>query len=341
MKSTKRIRPNKKAKVPIAVESQVALEDSLPLPFVHYPSLYGVFIGFSASKDSELFFCSCSKASIENHFKLNGPEGQKNWDNELIKAPLSSHFFPDSIAKLSLSLGKEKVLNYKDKVCHRCNLTTPSLRYCHEMYGGNFKQHYGWYISQSSFRLGVRGFEYLNDVAAPELIKVIDKAKILLQTRNELSLKHEGFNQKLFEQTRQMDKEISKLKRQVGKVIENETRMEFGFRKIGEGHISETILLKIVKKLLEGKDVIFHYRPNWLQGMELDIYIPSLNTGVEYQGQQHFHPVKAWGGKKALEKVQERDSKKRQLCQEKGVKLIEVDYTEPLSMEYIRNKICA
>lgn len=341
MKSTKRIRPNKKAKVPIAVESQVVLEDSMPLSFVHYPSHYGVIIGFSAKENSELFFCNCSKSSIENHFKLNELEVQNNWDNELIKAPLSSNFFPESVANRPLSLGKKMVLKFKDKVCHRCNLATPSLRYCHEMYGGNFKQYYGWYINQNAFRLGVRGFSYLNDVAAPELIKTIDKAKVLLQTRHGIRQKHEEFNQDVFEQTSQIDKEIGKLKRQVDKVIENETRMEFGFRKIGEGHISETILLKIVNKLLGGKEVIFHYRPNWLQGMELDIYIPSLNTGIEYQGQQHFHPVKAWGGKKALEKVQERDSKKRQLCQQKGVKLIEVDYTEPLSIEYIRNKICA
>ena len=180
----------------------------------------------------------------------------------------------------------------------------------------------------------------MEDLAAPELVQIIDRAKALIQARNDLNQEIEEFNSEVFEKTRQLDKEISKLKRQVNKVIENETRVEFGFRKVGEGNISETILLKIVKKLLEGKEVIFHYRPKWLQGMELDIYIPNLNIGLEYQGQQHFHPIKAWGGKRALEKVQERDSKKRHLCQENGVKLIEIDYTEPLSIEYVKSKIC-
>ena len=310
MKSTKRIRPNKKVHVPISVQSQVIKEDGLPLPFVHYPRLYGTFIGFSDSEDSNMFFCSCCKASIENHLKLNAFEVKNNWTDSLVSAPLSSHFFPDSIACKSVEIGLKKALNFRDKICHRCNLSTPTLRYCHEMYGGNFKQFYGWYINQSSYRLGVRGFSYIQDVAAPELMEIIDGAKTLINARNDLNQSHENLNKEVFEKTNQLDKEISKLKRRVNKLIENVTRTEFGFRKIGEGHISETILLKIIKKIFEGEDVIFHYHPQWLLGMELDIYIPNMKLGIEYQGQQHFYPIKAWGRRKALEKVQERDSKK-------------------------------
>ncbi len=48
--------------------------------------------------------------------------------------------------------------------------------------------------------------------------------------------------------------------------------------------------------------------------MELDIFIPSLHLGIEYDG-------KAWHGSKA---AYEREKKKYQICREKGIKLIRV-----------------
>ncbi|MEW9699332.1 hypothetical protein [Paenibacillus sp. SI8] len=73
--------------------------------------------------------------------------------------------------------------------------------------------------------------------------------------------------------------------------------------------------------------------------MELDIFLPNKNFAIEYQGQQHFHPIDAWGGEEALEKVQEHDSRKLDICNQKGVQLITVDYMEPLTEEYINKKI--
>ncbi len=85
-----------------------------------------------------------------------------------------------------------------------------------------------------------------------------------------------------------------------------------------------------------------HHRPDWLEGLELDIFVPSLNLGFEYQGQQHFHPVEIWGGSKGLEDLQERDAHKAKLCGTYGIDLIAIDYTEPLTENYIyeilRNK---
>jgi hypothetical protein len=136
-----------------------------------------------------------------------------------------------------------------------------------------------------------------------------------------------------------IDKKIGKINRRIAGEIENVTREEFGFRKIGEGNVSETILTKIVSKIFLDDEILKHHRPNWLDGLELDIFIPSRNLGIEYQGQQHFYPIKAWGGKDALEKLRERDQKKRLICAEKGVQLIEIDFTEPLVLSYIKDKI--
>jgi hypothetical protein len=73
--------------------------------------------------------------------------------------------------------------------------------------------------------------------------------------------------------------------------------------------------------------------------LELDVYLPELKLGIEYQGQQHFHAIDAWGGEEALEKLQERDLIKKELCLIHGVKLIEIDYTEPLTYDYIKSKV--
>ncbi len=61
--------------------------------------------------------------------------------------------------------------------------------------------------------------------------------------------------------------------------------------------------------------------------MELDIWIPSIKTAVEYQGQQHFMAVDSWGGKTALRKLRKRDAEKRRACLKCGIRLIEISYS--------------
>ena len=149
-KTTKRIGP-KKGKLPdVALDSPIVEED-LPLKFVHYPNHYGAFFMFSSKPDEEAYFCECCYEAVQNSFKLIQYESNNNWTDEKVAAPLSSHFYPDRISKASLKTDLSKLLRFKKKLCHRCNMATPSLRFCHEMYGGNFKQYYGWYIKQTAF----------------------------------------------------------------------------------------------------------------------------------------------------------------------------------------------
>lgn len=76
-----------------------------------------------------------------------------------------------------------------------------------------------------------------------------------------------------------------------------------------------------------------------MHGLELDIFIEELNVGIEYQGQQHFQPVKHWGGAEALKKTIERDRTKKRLCKKEGVNLVYFTFKEDLSKEYIKNKL--
>ena len=47
--------------------------------------------------------------------------------------------------------------------------------------------------------------------------------------------------------------------------------------------------------------------------LELDIYVPELLLGLEYQGEQHFKPIHYFG---EYETQQLRDEEKRQACKQ-------------------------
>ena len=73
-------------------------------------------------------------------------------------------------------------------------------------------------------------------------------------------------------------------------------------------------------------DTLYQYRPEWLGRQSLDLFIPSLSLGIEYQGIQHYLPIGFFGGEEALSQRQELDDQKRQLCHKNNVRLIEWPY---------------
>ncbi|SDJ36387.1 hypothetical protein SAMN04487926_14527 [Paraburkholderia steynii] len=107
---------------------------------------------------------------------------------------------------------------------------------------------------------------------------------------------------------------------------ENEVRRSMGIPLIGEAWVSETELLYRVRRLLPGQEVIAHGQPRWLGRQHLDIWIPSLNVALEYHGVQHFRAIDYFGGDAAFAKGQERDRRKRELCKQNEVRLIEIAY---------------
>ena len=69
-------------------------------------------------------------------------------------------------------------------------------------------------------------------------------------------------------------------------------------------------------------DTLYQYRPDWLGRQSLDLYVPSLQVGIEYQGIQHYLPIGFFGGEEALTLRQELDQRKMDLCKENAVRLI-------------------
>lgn len=124
-------------------------------------------------------------------------------------------------------------------------------------------------------------------------------------------------------------------------IANNLLREELGFKRIGERFVTETELYRIVNSIFSNMEVLHHYRPNWLEGQELDIYVPKLKLGIEYDGIQHFKPITAWGGEEGLKKNQERDKLKESKCEKQNVKIIRFSYKENelLTKNYVAEKI--
>ncbi len=79
-----------------------------------------------------------------------------------------------------------------------------------------------------------------------------------------------------------------------------------------DGSSGQRLLQEILKGYIQN-DVIYNDR-KVLGGLELDIYYPELSIGIEYQG-NYWH---------SLPEAIKRDKRKRKLCEEKGINLIEV-----------------
>ena len=71
----------------------------------------------------------------------------------------------------------------------------------------------------------------------------------------------------------------------------------------------------------------------------MDVFIPSISVGIEYQGVQHYKPIEYFGGEEHFKHQQENDKKKRMLCKRNGVILIEWPYNEKISKKVLEKNL--
>ena len=71
---------------------------------------------------------------------------------------------------------------------------------------------------------------------------------------------------------------------------------------------------------------------------DFSIKTPNNFILLEYDGIQHFEPVKHWGGEEGLRRNQLRDKMKNDYVREKGYKLIRIPYWEFDNIEEILNE---
>jgi len=102
------------------------------------------------------------------------------------------------------------------------------------------------------------------------------------------------------------------------------------------GNVSEPKLFLKVKRSFKNEDIITQGKPLWLtRNQRFDIYFPKYNIAIEYQGGQHFHSVKWFGGEDTFKYTQELDERKRLLCLENKCELFYFTYNpKDIPIEY-------
>jgi very-short-patch-repair endonuclease len=70
------------------------------------------------------------------------------------------------------------------------------------------------------------------------------------------------------------------------------------------------------------------YTCKFINKLSFDFYLPEYNTCIEFDGEQHFRPVKWFGGKEGYELNTKRDECKNKWCLENNVSLVRIKYNE-------------
>lgn len=333
----------------VAFMDDIISEEDLPYKYVYYPGHYGAYFAFSKERDDVPYFCSCSRKSIETYIA-------SRLKNEI---PLNAHperyFILDSMY-FPLRVVKDLVaedavqdcsiinkLKFKEGLCHVCNKKIPKYEYCHKMYGGKFARMYGWYINQEKFQLGIDPIWHNKDIDVQdyplEVKELLQEIASIEKPLNYWQLRQGNYSNKEWEKNREAEKNRSRLSRKLGNYFENLVRIKLGYKKVGESWVTETALFYMIKNLYPKAEVLQHYHPPFLDGLELDIFIKDQNVGIEYQGIQHFKSVKHWGGEESLKEVKKRDHLKKRLCEKNNVTLIYFYYNENVTENLIVEKL--
>ena len=100
---------------------------------------------------------------------------------------------------------------------------------------------------------------------------------------------------------------------------------------------------RLLHELLRKHNIPYEYQKTFdgchdTKALRFDFYIADKNLAIEYQGEQHYHPVKRFGGAESLAAQKRRDKIKREYCAENGIRLLEIPYTQKERMEDILAK---
>ena len=108
-------------------------------------------------------------------------------------------------------------------------------------------------------------------------------------------------------------------------------------RSLGEIKILKYLKQKSIN--FEQQKYFIDLKSNRERYLFFDFYLPEFNTCIEYDGLQHFKPVKRFGGDLAYIKVKLNDKLKDEYCSDKKIKLIRINYRDFNKIESILNEI--
>lgn len=103
---------------------------------------------------------------------------------------------------------------------------------------------------------------------------------------------------------------------------------------------SQKWLFTLLKNLFVGKEIIEEYfefisRESGI-ALELDIFLPEIKLAFEYNGEQHYKEIPAFG---SAELYKTRDMEKKILCTKNNIHLIIIPYTWDNTVTSLKNEI--
>ena len=104
---------------------------------------------------------------------------------------------------------------------------------------------------------------------------------------------------------------------------------------------AQRYLFQQIRKIIGNIEVVEEYIHEELAresgfGAEFDIYIPSLQIAIEYQGEHHYKDIPAFG---PVELYQERDIEKVTLCKKHNIHLVIIPYWTSMESDAILSQL--
>ncbi len=111
------------------------------------------------------------------------------------------------------------------------------------------------------------------------------------------------------------------------------------FKQIANGHLrgagcpkcNKSKGEKLISELLEKRNIKYNEQYKFHDcrnkaPLPFDFYLSELNLCVEFQGEQHYRVMEHWGGKSAYERVVINDRIKKEYCENKSIRLLEIPH---------------
>ncbi len=258
-----------------------------------------------------------------------------NWIEWLLKA---DYIIPDDeksrIYTFNVKASMDKTFYTIAKLCDNANsINKIEDGYCVTFKGENLQEIELMYFLREGWDWNI--FKKNEGVIASYLVKYSKLYRMIISSRDMLNQVEANYGyyvvpkpikEKIFYEIQKKTKEFQK------RADELYTNMLLS-KRVKSKWSNEYRLFELIKSY--NSNTRYQYHCDWLGQQSLDIYIETERIGIEYQGEQHYKPIDIWGGEEALRENQKRDLRKKKLCAENNVCLLEWSYQVPVNDENV------
>lgn len=258
-----------------------------------------------------------------------------NWIEWLLKA---DYIIPDDeksrIYTFNVKASMDKTFYTIAKLCDNANsINKIEDGYCVTFKGENIQEIELMYFLREGWDWNI--YNKNEGIIASYLVKYSKLYRMIISSRDMLNQVEANYGyyvvpksikEKIFYKIQKKTKEFQKIadKLYANMLLEKRVKSKWS---------NEYRLFELIKS--HNFNAQYQYHCDWLGQQSLDIYIDTERIGIEYQGEQHYKPIDIWGGEEGLKENQKRDLRKKKLCAENNVCLLEWSYQIPVNDENV------